>query len=199
MTTRTDLILPTPKRLISPARFDDVFALVIDLPHRSPGCGLPRRLDSLFRELAQVSPHRSPDEIEDLIWAHWISNKDQAAAAAMSTAVDAMAAGAMDLAEPILDELVETHPDWSEAWNKRGTMHFVEKRDAQAIDDIERALLIEPRHFGAVSGFAQICLRHNRLAEARASFQVALSINPHLEGLREVITEIGLADRGLLH
>jgi Tfp pilus assembly protein PilF len=199
MTIRTDLFLPTPKRVISRTRFDDVFALVIDLPHRSPGRGLPRRLDSLFRELAQVSPARSPDEIEDLIWAHWISHKDRAAAAAMSTAVDAMAAGAMDLAEPILDELVETHPDWSEAWNKRGTMHFVEKRDAQAIDDIERALLIEPRHFGAVSGFAQICLRHGRFAEARASFQVALSINPHLEGLREVITEIGLADRGLLH
>lgn len=196
---RPDLILPSPKRVISPARLDDVFALVIDLPHRSPAPGLPRRLDSLFRELAQVSPRREPDEIEDLIWAHWIAHKDPAAAGAMLTAVDAMAAGAMDLAEPILDELVESHPDWSEAWNKRGTMHFVEKRDGLAIDDIERALLIEPRHFGAVSGFAQICLRHGRLAEARASFQVALSINPHLEGLREAIMEIGLADRGLLH
>ncbi|WP_293867820.1 tetratricopeptide repeat protein [uncultured Alsobacter sp.] len=199
MTTRTDLVLPSVKRIVPPARFDDVFALVIDLPHRSPGRGLPRRLDALFRELAQASPQRSPDEIEDLIWAHWIANKDQGAASAMAIAVDAMAAGALDLAEPILDELVETHPDWAEAWNKRGTMHFVEKRDAQAIHDIERALLIEPRHFGAVSGFAQICLRHGRLAEARASFQVALSINPHLEGLREAITEIGLADRGLLH
>jgi predicted Zn-dependent protease len=199
MTTRADIALLPPKRLVTPTRFDDVFALVIDLPHRAPSAGLSRRLDPLFRELAQVSPRRTPDEIEDLIWAHWIAHKDVAASSAMATAIDAMGAGALDLASPILDELVDSFPDWSEAWNKRGTVHFVEKRDAQAVDDIERTLMLEPRHFGAVSGFGQICLRHGRFAEARASFQVALSINPHLEGLREAITEIGLADRGQLH
>jgi hypothetical protein len=51
-------------------------------------------------------------------------------------------------------------------------------------------LLLEPRHFGAVAGFGQICLRNGHLNEARAAFQVALSINPHLRGLRELIAEL---------
>jgi hypothetical protein len=48
----------------------------------------------------------------------------------------------------------------------------------------------DPRHFGAVSGFGQICLRNGFLNEARAAFQVALSLNPHLQGLREIIDDL---------
>jgi Flp pilus assembly protein TadD len=82
------------------------------------------------------------------------------------------------------------HPTWPEAWNKRATLAFIEKRDAECLADIARVLELEPRHFGAVSGFGQICLRRGHLNEARAAFQVALAINPHLQGLREIITDL---------
>jgi hypothetical protein len=52
-------------------------------------------------------------------------------------------------------------------------------------------LRLEPRHFGAVSGFAQICLRRGYLEEARASFQMALRINPHLQGVGDIIEALG--------
>ncbi len=199
MSTRIDLAQDHARRIITPARIDEVFALVMELPRRIPAPGQPRRLESLFRELGHAQPMRHPDEIEDLIWAHWIAHGDAGASGSMAMAIDAMGAGAFDLALPVLDDLVESFPEWSEAWNKRGTLHFVEKRDAAAVDDIERVLRLEPRHFGAVSGFGQVCLRHGRFAEARAVFQVALGINPHLEGLREAISEIGESDRGVLH
>jgi len=199
MTTRIDVAHDQVRRIITPARIDEVFAQVMDLPGRAPAVGQPRRLDALFRELSHAQPMRHPDEIEDLIWAHWIAHADVGASSSMAMAIDAMGAGAFDLALPVLDDLVDTFPEWSEAWNKRGTLHFVEKRDAAAVDDIERVLKLEPRHFGAVSGFGQVCLRHGRFPEARAVFQIALGINPHLEGLREAISEIGMSDRGVLH
>ncbi|HEV2559614.1 MAG TPA: tetratricopeptide repeat protein [Microvirga sp.] len=169
---------------------DPLFQLVLDLPNRRPAAGLPRRLNGLFRELQQETPGRDPDEIEDLIWAVWISHEERVAEETMGAAVDAMASGELDTARPLLDRLVTQYPGWAEAWNKRATLAFIEKRDADSFADITRALELEPRHFGAVSGFGQICLRHGHLNEARAAFQVALSLNPHLKGLRELISDL---------
>jgi predicted Zn-dependent protease len=181
-------MLPTASQLTLP--IDPVLRIVLELPARQPSPSLPRRLNALFRELAAPPAGRPAEEIEDLIWALWISHEDRGAEELMGEAVEALADGAFDQARPLLDQLVLRHPDWAEAWNKRATLAFVEKRDADAARDIMRTLELEPRHFGAVSGFGQICLRHGHLNEARASFQIALSLNPHLEGLREIIAEL---------
>jgi tetratricopeptide (TPR) repeat protein len=168
---------------------DLVFQLLLDLPHRRPATA-SRRLEGLFRELSQPEPERPVDDIEDLIWALWISHEDRVTEETMGAAIEAMASGALKQARPLLDHLVEKHPDWAEAWNKRATLAFIEKRDADGVGDIERTLLLEPRHFGAVSGFGQICLRNGYLNEARVAFRIALTINPHLQGLQELIDEL---------
>ncbi len=179
--------------------FDEAFALVLSLPGRRPAAGQARRLEALFRELASEDPPRDPEEISDLIWAHWIAHRDRHASGAMAAAIEAMGLGEFDLARPILDRLVEDEPGWSEAWNKRATLAFIEKRDADALVDITRTLLLEPRHFGAVSGFGQICVRQGRLTEARAAFQVALAINPWLDGVSEAIDQLERVTRGRMH
>jgi tetratricopeptide (TPR) repeat protein len=186
-------------RAVPAARIDALLQLVLSLRDRTPATGQPRRLTPLFQELGRHEPERDPEEICDHIWAPWITHKDGRACSHMAAAIEAMDLGAFDLARPILDRLVASEPGWSEAWNKRGTLAFIENRDADALGDIEHTLLLEPRHFGAVSGFGQICLRQGRLPEARAAFQVALAINPHLEGLTEAIEEICWATKRDFH
>ncbi len=178
---------------------DGVLGVVLSLPERAPTGSSPRRLDALFRELAKGEPNRAPEDIEDLIWSVWISHPHSDAEGTMVAAVEAMAAGALDLAKPLLDRLTDDHPDWAEAWNKRATLAFIEKNDEEALAFIERTLCLEPRHFGAVAGFAQICLRHGRMREARAAFQVALGINPHLDGLRDMVRELAACLPRTLH
>jgi tetratricopeptide (TPR) repeat protein len=178
---------PAPSASLS---IDPVLRLILDLPARRPSASLPRRLGALFRELANDHSARPADDIEDLIWALWISHEDRHAEEAMAAAVEAMASGELEQAKSLLDHLVARYPDWSEAWNKRATLAFIENRDKDSLENIARTLELEPRHFGAVSGFGQICLRHGHLNEARAAFQVALRINPHLEGLREIIDDL---------
>jgi tetratricopeptide (TPR) repeat protein len=169
---------------------DAVLGLVVDWTSRKPAPQLPRRLDALFRELAKPLPSRHPDEIEDLIWALWIAHPEPEAEHRMGLALEAIAAGEHEIARPLLDRLVQEHPDWAEAWNKRATLAFMEHRDEESLADIGRTLSLEPRHFGALNGFGQICLRNGRLAEARAAFQVALAVNPHMHGVREFLDEI---------
>jgi tetratricopeptide (TPR) repeat protein len=93
--------------------------------------------------------------------------------------------------------LVEEHPDWAEAWNKRASLAFIEKRDNDSVADIARTLELEPRHFGAILGFAQICLRNGRVSEAKAAFEVALQLNPHIDGLRSIVADLARTRRVL--
>jgi Flp pilus assembly protein TadD len=173
------------------AEIGPALRLVLGLAQCRPAANLPRRLNRLFRELQAPEPERPATEIEDLIWALWISHEDREAEEMMGVALDAMASRDLDQARALLDGLVRRHPDWAEAWNKRATLAFIEHRDVESLADICRTLELEPRHFGAVSGFGQICLRQGHLNEARAAFQIALSLNPHLEDLREVLDDLG--------
>jgi tetratricopeptide (TPR) repeat protein len=176
--------------MTSPLPIDPVFQLVLELPARPPGPDLPRRLTDLFRELAMDEPPRPVEEIEDQIWALWNSHEDRIAEETMAAAVEALGSGSLKQARPLLDHLVAKYPDWPEAWNKRAMLASIEKRDADSLLDIAQTLRLEPRHFGAIAGFGNICLRHGHLNEARAAFQIALVVNPHMEDLRDMLENL---------
>jgi tetratricopeptide (TPR) repeat protein len=169
---------------------DPVFQLILEVPTCKPSPSLPRRLTRLFKELAESEPARPVEDIEDQIWALWGSHEDRVAEETMAAAVEALSSGTLKKARPLLDHLVATYPDWAEAWNKRATLASIEKRDADSLLDIAETLRLEPRHFGAIAGFGNICLRHGHLNEARAAFQIALGINPHMEDLRDMLENL---------
>lgn len=169
---------------------DPVFHLVLEAPGRTPSPALPSRLKRLFTALAQADPEHSVEEIEDQIWMLWSSHEDRVAEETLAAAVEAIASGELHKAKPLLDHLVAVHPDWAEAWNKRATVAYIEKRDADSLLDIAQTLRLEPRHFGAISGFGNLCLRHGHLNEARAAFQIALTFNPHMEELRDILENL---------
>jgi hypothetical protein len=176
--------------MMSALPVDPVLQLILDAPARQPSPGLPGRLTELFQELSLADPARPAEEIEDQIWALWASHEDRVAEETMAAAIEAIASGKLQTARPLLDHLVVKHPDWAEVWNKRATLAYIEKRDADSLLDIAQTLRREPRHFGAMSGFGNICLRHGHLNEARAAFQVALAINPHMDDLRDMLENL---------
>jgi tetratricopeptide (TPR) repeat protein len=182
--------------MISPRTLDPVFHLILDLPAQAPAPGVPRRLEELFRDLSGATSGEAADEAEELIWALWTSHEDRDAEEIMAEAIEGMEVGALEAARILLDDLTERYPDWAEAWNRRATLCFIEKRDQDCLADITRTLALEPRHFGAIAGFGHVCLRHGHLNEARAAFQIALSINPHLDELAAILED--LAPRNLM-
>jgi tetratricopeptide (TPR) repeat protein len=187
-----------PNRLTKTGGLDQALTLVVNAARRRPSVATPGRLNALFDDLARQDPLRDPHETMELIWSIWIDHRDNRAAERMSAACQAMAAGARDLARPILDELVRDYPEWAEAWNKRATLAFLERNDSESLSDIIQTLQLEPRHFGAILGFAQICLRHKRLREAKAAFQIAMELNPHIAGINDIVTSLD-TDRRRLH
>ena len=71
-------------------------------------------------------------------------------------AIAAFETGDLTAADLEPNTMVKRWPRWAEAWHKRATLRFVEERDADSLDDIGRTLELEPRHFGALSGYQEL-------------------------------------------
>ncbi len=148
---------------------------------RMPHPSLPRRLDALFETLLRQA--EDGFETEDLIWAVWCDHPIPEFADRMEAATQAIAQKHHDEARVLLDHLQSTASEWAEVWNKSATLHFIVGNDQAALIDIGHTLDLEPRHFGALAGFGEICLRQNEPDVARLAFMAALKINPHLHGI----------------
>src|SRR3546814_9511305 len=91
----------------------------------------------------------------------WIDHDDPNLENRMQQAIGAIAQRRFADGETQLNDLVAAAPDWAETWNKRATLYYLTHRDAESVADIRRTLELEPRHFGAICGFGQICLRRS--------------------------------------
>lgn len=149
--------------------------------------GAVSHLNDLFDVLHDAERSEERAQAEELIWALWCSHENPEAARALQKATGAMNRRELEVAEVLLDGLVDEYPRWAEAWNKRATVRFMAEHDLASLDDIARTLELEPRHFGAICGLAQICLRNDDEISGLAAFQFALQLNPNLRDVESAI------------
>lgn len=148
------------------------------------------RLDSLFERLQETSDPADAAALQQQIWQIWIESGDPASSQLMRRGMTAMASGDHDVALGVFHSLVEQAPEFAEAWNKRATVYYLMGRLDESVNDIQHALKLEPRHFGALSGLALIYDAVEEPAAAIRSLEAALEINPHLHGSRDRINQL---------
>ena len=95
--------------------------------------------------------------------------------------------GRYEYALRVFTNIIETDPEWSEAWNKRATLLFLMKDYQKSLDDISKVLDLEPRHFGALSGRAQINIDLELYQKALKDLKDAKKIHPVSRGNRLII------------
>jgi tetratricopeptide (TPR) repeat protein len=152
------------------------------------------QLDKLFGTLHQTSASTNHAKIEADIWAIWAHNDSATAELLLRQAVAAMNAHEYDAAEKMLIQLVETYPNFAEAWNKRATLYFMQNRLDASLIDIEHVLELEPRHFGALAGKAMILRAQGKVLEALKVLRETQSINPYMESVTQAIKDIEKAN-----
>ncbi len=140
------------------------------------------RLGKLFAQLGEVSAPVEAAPIEALIWAIWHETSDQTAASFLQTGINAMRRGDHPTAIKAFDQVVTIAPDFAEGWNRRATVHYLVGNFEQSLDDIATTLILEPRHFGALSGRGLVYLDLDDLERALVSFEAALAVYPQMVG-----------------
>ena len=81
--------------------------------------------------------------------------------------------------------LCKAEPEWAEPFNKVATIKFLQKDYITSIKYIKLTLKKERRHFGAISGLAQINLRLGRFESALKNINEALNIHPFI-GVKKI-------------
>ena len=147
-------------------------------------------LDNLFIQLHAAEDQAEGDEITDQIWGIWRAHADPEISEMMDSGIRLMTAGRLRQAERVFTDIIEQDPGYAEGWNKRATVRYFLGQHSLSAADIHRCLILEDRHFGAISGLGLIYFSQDNLKRAKEAFQKAIDINPHLTGPRMQIKRL---------
>jgi tetratricopeptide (TPR) repeat protein len=161
-------------------------------PGETPRAGRERsyNLDTLFEALKIAPDNDSARAIEQRIWALWIASGSDTCNLLMGRVKAATEQKDLDLAIKLLNAVIEIRPNYTEAWNRRATIYFLQKDYGHALADIREVLAREPRHFGALSGLGLILQELGDEKHALEAYRRALAIDPHLENVEEAIKNL---------
>ena len=148
------------------------------------------QLDALFARLSEAKDGEWK-RIQSEIWRMWSDSGSASMNLLLRRAEKALEEQEdPELALRFLDDLVRLAPDFAEAWNKRATVYFMLGEYGRAVADIERALALEPRHFGALGGLGLILERLGDDEGAYAAYSRALQIHPNLPGAAKAVKRL---------
>ncbi len=113
------------------------------------------------------------------LWQLWFEQKGTVGVQMLNRARALMATGDRDQAELLLNHLIQSMPDFAEAWNQRAILYFLEYRYRKSISDCQQALRLNPFHFGALHGMGLAYVNLQEYRQASQAFRQVLDILPH--------------------
>ncbi|WP_415284478.1 tetratricopeptide repeat protein [Candidatus Pelagibacter sp. Uisw_130] len=147
-------------------------------------------LNNLFNQLQNINNSKSAALLEQEIWSIWNKHpNDLRLTEKLEFGTELMQYGDYNYALKVFSNVLENDPKWSEAWNKRATVYFLMSQFTNSLNDIDKVLDIEPRHFGALSGQARIFIKLQEYEKAIKSIENSLKFYPSFKS-RELIPEI---------
>lgn len=119
-------------------------------------------------------------EYANRIWALWLQSGDEEIDRLMEEAMSRRRVYDFNGALESLNAAIARAPEYPEAWNQRATVYFFQQEYEKSLEDVARALELEPRHFGALAGRAIIRLNQFKPELARQNIIEALKLHPYL-------------------
>ncbi|EEW25727.1 tetratricopeptide repeat protein [Rhodobacter ferrooxidans] len=172
---------PFPLRIVA--------AIVLIFLSCLPVAAQTAKLDALFADLA-TADERQAVRIESDIWREWSRSGSPAFDLLLERGRKAMEQGDYEVAIQHLTALTDHAPEFAEGWNALATAYFQNGDLGPSIEDIQRTLALNPRHFGALSGFGVILEELDRPEQALAVYRAALAIHPRLQAVLDAVKRL---------
>jgi tetratricopeptide (TPR) repeat protein len=157
------------------------------------------RLDQLFADLKRERNEKAAERIAGRIWSEWFQSGSASIDLMMLWSQKAIENQKFDVALDFLDQVVTLQPTYAEGWNRRATVHYMMKNFGKSMSDIDHTLQLEPRHFGALSGLAQIMAATGHKQSALEAWQKVLGIYPMMRSAQDQVATLSeeLAGEGI--
>ncbi len=173
-----------------------VTAFVVGLTLAGPVHAQTSELDALFDRLAEADAQET-SQIQGQIAAQWSRSGSAAMDLLLRRGEDAMEAGNTELAIQHYSALIDHAPDFAEGYNSRATAFYMAGQVGPSLADIQQTLVLNPRHFGAMSGLAVILEELDRPEDALEVYNRILEIAPHAEGVQDAADRLSVKLDGL--
>lgn len=162
------------------------------LPDRMPSTADEKSkiLADLYAHLATADTPDDAKKIQATIERLWGFSGSDTVNLLMQRASKALGNKDNDQALKFLDYVVQLAPDYAEAFNRRAYVHFARNDMASAVGDLRRALALEPNHFRALDGLAQIWRQTGNAKGALSVVKQLLEVHPHWEGGARMADEL---------
>jgi len=148
-------------------------------------------LNNLFKQLKNSESSKAI-EIENKIWKIWSIHPSNNRQGYRLTELLEQGSLLIDRkqfnkAYKIFSQILAKDSTWSEAWNKRALVLYLMKQYQSSLNDIKKTLILEPRHFGALSGQALNYIKLKEYEKAIASYKTAQEFYPTIDDEKKMI------------
>ena len=158
-----------------------IFVVFIIIPISFPHKAYSSELDNLFLKLKLSDNAVLARNYESKIWKIWLnSGSSDASNNQMQIGLKLMENGQLVHAQKVFEEISIKDPSWAESYNKIATIKFLKGDYSGSINDIQKTLKLEPRHFGAISGLVQINIILKNYEQALKNLEYVLKIHPNI-------------------
>ncbi|WP_245216534.1 tetratricopeptide repeat protein [Sagittula salina] len=137
------------------------------------------RLDTLLRELSQAETETAAQRLENQVVTEWSKTGSPAMDLLLKRGNDALEVEDLEAAEEHFRALTDHAPDFAEGWHGLAMVYYGREMLGPALDALERALALNPKHFGALRGVGAIHEQLGNLALAYDAYERVLELRPH--------------------
>lgn len=149
-----------------------------------------RALDDLYAHLAATENSQTAVPLASAIERLWVFSGSDTIDVLMERVLKAVAEQRLDLAEQLADTIVDLEPGYAEGWNRRALVSYLQGDYENALNALTRALAIEPNHFKALDGLAQIMRQQGDKVAALGIYRKLLEVHPYWEGAQDAFDQL---------
>lgn len=110
-----------------------------------------------------------------------------------SLLIDAITLAGHQAYGPAIDKIhkvVQLSSDFAEAWHQCGSIHYLLEEMDYAAEDYQQAVKLEPLHFNAWCGLANVALTMGETSRAIRLYRHGLAINPNMPQVAQLLAQL---------
>jgi len=147
-------------------------------------------LEDLYAYLEATPDAHSTVPLVAAIERLWLYSGSDTIDVLMERALKAVGEQDLDLAEKFTDTIVELDPGFAEGWNRKALVAYLRNDYEGAMDALRRVLALEPSHFKALDGLAQVLSDAGEKKAALATYRRLLAVHPYWQGAKEAAEKL---------
>lgn len=147
-------------------------------------------MNKFYDRLAKAEDAQSAGMLENAIEIMWQRSGSDTIDLLMARSLTAVKGRDPKLALKLLDSVTELAPNYTEGWNRKAYVHFSQKQFSHALHDLRHALALDPRHFKAIDGLANVLREIGDKKRALQIYRTLHKVHPFWQGAKPAIEEL---------